>query len=299
MSKQIPNHLLESLPLFSEAVYQSPAYEDSTHDIWCLKNIDNSGHDAFLKVCNNTDSTFWRITLDLFDLDLKGEIPNAKGVYELIAASTHLEVPQLLHNSIASQIAPYLLTSEIKGKAVVQEDVNEDFVKGFAQHLANLHKKQKQNWGVIKTPEFIKSEWSARLSKVLRRLSDLEKGKKVGGAQKLQFESLINDCERINVEFFVPVMLDLRWDQFFQTDGKLNALIDLDAFVYAPRELDFVILEYLLSAEYISIFKEEYLKEHTIPDLNTVRGPYRLLLYFMQILGEVDVDDWMSKDYLF
>jgi hypothetical protein len=89
-------------------------------------------------------------------------------------------------------------------------------------------------------------------------------------------------------------MPDLRWDQFLENDGKLSALVDLDAFVFAPRELDFILLEYLLNQQQARVFAQQYQQSHSLPDLSVVRKPYRLLLFLMNVLGEEDIDTWMQ-----
>ena len=91
----------------------------------------------------------------------------------------------------------------------------------------------------------------------------------------------------------------VQYAQFLQHNDELIALVDLDAFVFAPRELDFVILELILSPAQISVFSKVYKKHHVIPEIIQVRPAYRLLLFYMQILGEADLDEWMNKEALF
>ncbi len=95
-------------------------------------------------------------------------------------------------------------------------------------------------------------------------------------------------------------MPDLRWDQFLiKNDNPKLALLDLDAFVFAPRELDFILLEFLLDQQQIQCFTEVYSKYHAIPDLEYARPAYRLLLFFMEVLGEQDIDKWMMQQTRF
>ena len=94
---------------------------------------------------------------------------------------------------------------------------------------------------------------------------------------------------------FVPVMLDLRWDQFLIEDAKLKALVDLDAFVLAPSELELVLLELLFNEEQSALFAEEYQHFHSLPDLSMVRTAYRALLFLMHVLGETNCEKWLAK----
>lgn len=70
--------------------------------------------------------------------------------------------------------------------------------------------------------------------------------------------------------------------------------MDLDAIVYGPKTLEFVLLEYLLDQKQAEIFAVEYMNHQTIPDLTAVRLPYRLLLFLMNVLGEMDLNSWLN-----
>ena len=76
---------------------------------------------------------------------------------------------------------------------------------------------------------------------------------------------------------------------------------DLDAYVAAPVELDFVMLEYLLDKQQLDIFVEVYSKQKgmTIPNLDQVRSVYRHLFFIVNALGESDYQKWQSHPTYF
>lgn len=95
------------------------------------------------------------------------------------------------------------------------------------------------------------------------------------------------------------IMPDLRWDQFL-TDGKeITAFIDLDALIKAPIEIEFVILEYLLTPQQAVWFLEEYQKTQMVPNLSKTRNHYRKLLFSMNILGETNYQTWLKQPFIF
>ena len=65
------------------------------------------------------------------------------------------------------------------------------------------------------------------------------------------------------------IMPDLRWDQFLTDGQKITAFVDLDALIEGPAELDWTILEYLLTKEQAVWFLEAYKK---IPCLQKFQG---------------------------
>ena len=101
------------------------------------------------------------------------------------------------------------------------------------------------------------------------------------------------------------MMLDLRWDQLRSVDnGDLDhdrsdndslALIDLDAFVIAPKNLDLVLLQYVLSPAQWLLFKQQYCQTHVWPDYTQQKPCYQLLLFLMNVLGETDLRRWMNQ----
>ena len=318
MKAKLPDCLVDRLPKYEKIESIPQAFSDSTHHLWRLERskLDQKNH--FLKICSNTESPFWQIMRDLFDFDLRIGLANFADTYTFIDKSCSLEIPALIKAETLENGNTYILTSKLKGKAV--SNINEQMITQLANHLAELHSNTRNTWGSLNNPKFNASDWSNRLQAVLQNSSNKWGGVSRATARQrwsvsdddpngdIQSSILQSDkylksalvaCTLIETTEFVPMMPDLRWDQFNQQKGSLSALVDLDAFVYAPRELDFVILEYLLSADQINIFIQTYTKHHSIPEINQVREAYRLLLFYMQILGEDDLEVWMNKETLF
>jgi hypothetical protein len=110
----------------------------------------------------------------------------------------------------------------------------------------------------------------------------------------VQVKQAIKQADNITSNYFVPIMPDLRWDQFrIDKKGRL-ALMDLDAFVIGPREFELVLLEYILDKPHHSIFKKTYQTMLDYPDLSKVRLSYQILLFAMNVLGETDLMKWIS-----
>ena len=113
----------------------------------------------------------------------------------------------------------------------------------------------------------------------------------------------LKNCSDLATQRIVPLMMDLRWDQFSQIEGELVGVFDLDAFVFAPIELDFVILEYLLTAQQLTIFKKAYEEEGandlSVPSIAKVRNVYRVLFFLINVLGEEDIEKWMNQPCFF
>jgi len=297
-SKNPPSWIIEKLPAFDSAHYVPQRFADSTHDLWRLKSTFavTDSTNMFLKVCNNTSSPFWQIMEHQFGFNLKVEIGCFDKLYSHINKVSPLTIPQLIqaetHQINTDNQSAFILTSEIKGSVIDAEDVALPMVDQLAEHLISLHHQPQSNFGVINRQSLPAKEWPERLHTTLEKSA-----KKWGGVFKSNHKYLkqaLAACELIQADEFIPMMPDLRWDQFLVDNGKLHALVDLDAFVLAPRELDFVLLEYILGPEYFDQFIKSYSQHHSIPDISQVRPAYRLLLFYMQVLGEQDIEAWMN-----
>ncbi|MEB8434135.1 phosphotransferase [Cocleimonas sp. KMM 6892] len=297
-NKKIPAALIETLPneiAAENAEFIPQRFADSTHDLWRLKSTQGN---YFLKVCSNTESPFWQIMQQLFGVDLRNDIASFNTLYGHISSLSSLKIPELIQSQSSRQHGSYILTPEVDGLVPDNSKISVGMVEQLAQHLANLHQDRQNNWGSIHQPIYNSGHWKQRLRDTLEKSAHKWGGDKT--TDNAYLNAALDACEQLNVNEFVPVMPDLRWDQFLITKNNLELiLLDLDAFVLAPRELDFVLLEYLLDQQQFECFVEVYSRHHTIPELKYARSAYRLLLFYMEVLGEQDIDKWMNLEHRF
>jgi hypothetical protein len=272
------------------------AFVDSTHQLWRLEGARGM---RVLKVCRRANlhhSSFWQAMQALFGLQLPEQLHEYSVVYSQLAQWSPLEIP-FLHACERENppFAGFLLADCIAGESVQAGLVTLDMVKQLAQHLGCLHQQVASQFGGLAKPNFAGEHWVTRLRCTLQVL--------VGGSpcaheqawwQTLQTELLL--CVEHE---FVPVMMDLRWDQFLQQNAQLTGLVDLDAMVWAPCRLEWVLLEYLLTEEQAQVFAKEYSQRHALPNLQVVRRVYRFLLFKMHVLGEQDLQKWMQHPVRF
>lgn len=106
-------------------------------------------------------------------------------------------------------------------------------------------------------------------------------------------------CDLAPPEYSSFVLVDIDPSQFLAVNGIITGLVDTEAYVIAPRELDFIALEYVLNRRSAKLISEGYEAILSIPDLKTVRTVYRYLYRLIEIQGDYDIDDWLSRPILF
>jgi len=245
-----------------------------------------------LKVChqqNIQQSPFWRGVNMLFNADFPNNLHDIATTYQQITSMSPLVIPPF----IAAESASFILAGWLEGKALEPRQVTDGMVIQLAEHLGHCHQQTRTTWGAFHQPIFVAEQWPMRLYNTIKTLADNHPTPIPDSI----LNKALQQAQAIKVDSFVPIMLDLRWDQFLQRDAQLSALVDLDAFVYGPQAIELVLLEYLLNEHQIEIFKDKYQKLQALPNLTDIRLAYRLLLFLMNVLGEKQLAVWMAQSH--
>ncbi len=264
----------------------SPKFEDSTHQLWHCETVDGS---MVLKCCNQRtiqNSSFWQGMNHLFGIDFPQSLASIDKTHHFLGDKGLLDVPEF----IASEGSTFVLARYIEGTDVDVELVSDEMVILLARHVAMLHQNKRSRWGAFHQAEYSAIQWSLRLQQTLNSLAKSHPAT----IPKDIIKQALQQLSTLNIDSFVPIMLDLRWDQMLHQQGKLSAIVDMDAFVVGPKELELILLEYQLNKHQAEIFLDCYQQYTEWPDLSEQRYSYRLLLFLMNSLGETDVNKWMN-----
>ncbi|MFV1922073.1 MAG: hypothetical protein ACMZ63_05680 [Methylotenera sp.] len=265
-------------------------FEDSTHRLWYCETVDGA---MVLKVCDHhaiAKSTFWQGANNLFGAGFPLCLGDISQTYTFLATHGFLALPDF----IASQANQFVMTRYLAGQDIDDAMVTERMVIQLATHISQLHHQIHPTWGSLHAPANAANAWGKQLQQVLLQMA----AQSTIDIPNSQLQVLVDLAPKIEETNFVPIMLDLRWDQMrLLSKSATNqlALIDLDAFVIGPKALELVLLEYLLTIEQFALFKQHYTQQHDWPEYNQQKPCYQLLLFLMNVLGERDLDRWMAQ----
>lgn len=277
--------------LVAEPSAMPSKFEDSTHALWHCQTVDG---EMVLKVCNHASvakSDFWFGANHLFAVDFPNNLENIYLTHDFLILHGALKVPEL----IAAKAKRFVLTRFLAGVDIDASAVDEQWVIALGKHIAKLHQCTYKNWGSLHAPQFAAEDWPKRLHETLKYLAT----KNDSQVSQPLLREMLAQANIIEETEFVPMMVDLRWDQLRHLqdkglDDESLALIDLDAFVIGPKNLDLVLLSYVLTPAQLVLFKREYSKTHPWPD--AAQTPcYQLLLFLLRVLGETDLTKWMKQ----
>ena len=307
MNRSLPTTLQRRIPIEHHAILKEchtatlipRLFADSTHQAWsCSYGYDSAELNCVLKVASVEgvdNSLFWQAMQQLFAFDFVANIGRYDAVYHQVKATTPLKIPRLIAAGSGSKVSPsgFLLTEFVSGGVIESSSVDAHHVEQLARHLAGLHQHTQASFGPLFAPQLSGDLWGGALLETLTVLGRAE------NIDSVVLDKVLMQVSSIRVEVFHPIMLDLRWDQFLVTDSGELSLIDLDALVWGPRELELVLIEYLLDQSQLNVFKAVYTQSHVMPNLDSVRDIYRLLLFIMNVLGETDLEKWMRHPVRF
>ncbi|WP_319557382.1 hypothetical protein [Thiomicrorhabdus sp.] len=280
----------------------SAMFEDSSHHLWALKSA--VGQRAFLKYAERTaaeKSIFWSWMQSLFCVSFPQAVSGYKEMYSLIEFLSGLKVPKVIECG-ANDVGGWVLSECLPGKPWRDEAVELD-AAAFEKILASIERlysgEGQESGGLIGDmlqPEISQRVWIEHL---FNRLEESVEGYFEGVVWESIRQPLSDKVNIQEVGKLVPVMIDWRWDQFL-IDGNEVALVDLDAWVWAPEILAWVIFELVWSERQLSALQQSFLqRNHSIPKIAPWRALYRFMLYKLEILGKVDLQEWMDRPTYF
>lgn len=271
-----PDELIAHLPvevIDYEAVV-SP-FDDATHCVYKLNT--KQGYFA-LKLLRETPSAFWRGMNALFDVKLSQQVQMSAQHYASAADYFSVPVPSLIAYQAALPSSPaYLLSVWLKGEVIHPEQVSQSLIESLAVADAQRHQKRRATWGNAIQPSYTSEDWRHRISLLLPHINP-------------EALDALGDTDD-----FVPMIMDMRWDQCLQQQGRLSALVDIDALVYAPKALELVLMEYWLTPAELTLWRRAYMNAGgRLTRLKGVRKTYRQLLWSWHIMGQVSETEWMA-----
>lgn len=210
-----------------------------------------------------------------------------------------LPVPRMLGHGQVGETG-YLVMESMPGQRCgAFEQFSPAGLEAYGQHLASLHAHQYPHTGAPGGAKgYPAAQFPARLAAVLDRLAfqyyqeQPELTVLLGEMRERALALRISAC--------APVLVDLDPTQYLvDENGFPCALIDTDAYVLAPRDLDLISLEYLLTPEQATHFIRGYAGALPLPDLSEVRLVYRYLYFLMEVHGIEDLEECMGWPAIF
>ncbi len=293
---------MELQALFQETIQDiqelHPGYEDHASDVWLVKTESEEVVVRSSRMSEEPTNEFWWGCNKLFGIDPRHGF-GLEHVNNTLCTLTSIPIPKVLRKGFISS-RQFVVVEKLPG-TVIHSFTNQSahVLYETGKGLAHIHQFQTNYIG---SPS---GNFRIPLENFNQHLVDgmtdvVNKFYKTDWAIESKLAEMIELFKAIPTpQAATFVLVDMDPSQFLSCGTHLTGLVDTEAFVLAPRELDFVGLEYMLDANTVKDFRKGYETVMDIPDVSTCRLPYRYLYRLLSVQGSVPIDTWLQQEKLF
>ncbi|GAE37715.1 hypothetical protein [Halalkalibacter akibai] len=288
--------------LFQEPIKEihelTPGYENHASDVWLVKTDKQEVVVRSSRMVEEPNNDFWWGCKKLFGIDPR-RVYDLENVNNILNNITLIPVPKIINKGKVFS-REFVVVEKLNGE-VVQSFIGQPstVLQSLGEGLARIHVHKEDYVGTpsgnfkVKLEDFNQHLIDTMTELVSRFYFNQEQIESKLG----EIHNLIDDLA--SPEYSSFVLVDMDPTQFLSNEKVITGLVDTEAYVIAPRELDFIGLEYVLDEKSAKEFKAGYEKVMEIPDLTKCRKPYRYLYRLLSVQGKVDLNVWLNHKILF
>lgn len=288
--------------LFQEPIKEihelNPGYENHASDVWLVKTDKQEVVVRSSRMVENPNNDFWWGCKKLFGIDPR-QVYELENVNNILKNITSIPVPKIINKGKAFS-REFVVVEKLNGE-VIQSFIRQPstVLQSLGEGLARIHQYKENYVGTpsgnfkVKLEDFhqhLKDTMTEMVSEFYHNQDQIK-------SKLAVIHNVINELPPPDYTSFV--LVDMDPTQFLSNEKIITGLVDTEAYVIAPRELDFIGLEYVLDEKSAKEFKFGYEKIMEIPDLKKCRKPYRYLYRLLSVQGKVDINDWLNHKVFF
>jgi hypothetical protein len=283
--------------LFQETIIEQSLLPGHASDIWLVKT--NAGEFVVRSsgVNDDVDAPFLWACRNLFGIELSRTF-DLEYINDSIGLLTNLKVPKILNKLIIDD-RQFVVVEKVSGTKFEFYFKPSETMEKFGESIALIHSHEFMDWGAPLGIRNSLEAFPSRLKEAIQMIAIryYKNNKEIMN----NLDYFIKQSERItSPKKAVYIMLDMDPRQFYINGDRICAILDTEAYVIGPSELDLVALECSMDENGARSFKKGYTSVIPFPELNLARETYRFLFCLLEIKGpSVNFNDWISKPHLF
>lgn len=275
-----------------------PGYEDHASDVFLVRTEDAEVIVRSSKMNEEPNNDFWWGCKNLFGIDPRN-IHHLEAVHTLLQEHTNLLIPAILEKHILNG-REFVVAEKLLGNTVQSFIGQPDSILfSLGKGLAEIHTFKADYIGNVSDSfQITLDEFQSHILNVSKALvnmfySDNESIQNAFPTFESQLSSLPAPKDS------TLVLIDMDPTQFLSDGSTITGLVDTEAYAVAPREFDFIGLEYVLTEKEAHAFKQGYETIMPIPRLEECRHLYRYLYRLLSVQGSVELEKWLSHPVYF
>jgi aminoglycoside phosphotransferase (APT) family kinase protein len=289
--------LLFPEPILEQVAYPA-AYSDHTNDVWRVRTATEEVVVRAPRPTAELASPFWWGAQKLFGVD-PTQPRRLAALNAHLATLSALPIPRVLRAGTCAG-REYLVMEHLPGTPLADlRALPPAALRDLGAALARIHRHEYGWWGVPDNgPQRALDTFHSALAGTLRAL--VARFYREDTAITNALAHFHDAALRLPAPATAAlIMLDVDATQFLAAEARITALVDTEAYVVAPRALDFIGYEYELDAASAAAFAAGYRALLPLPALATVRPVYRYLYRLLGVQGQIPLDDWLAWPILF
>ncbi|RKN71918.1 aminoglycoside phosphotransferase [Paenibacillus ginsengarvi] len=270
-----------------------PGYSGHASDVWLVKTPSREVVVRSSRMSGEPEGEFWLGCKLLFGIDPR-RMEFMESSAKLLNGIATIPAPKTLAKRTIGD-KQYLVVEKMEGVPLRRfADLPDEALYTFGCWLAEVHSHSFEVFGnLADAPNEPKARFHERMLATMEHLVQSEHGdspemNETLAAVKAEMAHLREP------ETCAPVLVDMDPSQFLALGGRITSIVDTEAYVLAPPELDFIGLEYVLDARSARPVLAGYASVRNVPDLSVVRRPYRFLYRLLGVQGSVPLADWFA-----
>ncbi|MES5954741.1 nitrate reductase [Bacillus fungorum] len=275
-----------------------PGYEDHASDVFLVRTEDAEVIVRSSKMNEEPNNDFWWGCKNLFGIDPRN-VHHLETVHTLLQEHTNLPIPTILEKHILNG-REFVVVEKLVGNTV-QSFIGQPDTTLFSlgKGLAEIHKFKGDYIGNVSGSfQVTLDEFQSHILNVSKELVNMfySVNESIQNAFPT-FESQLSSLPAPKEATLV--LIDMDPTQFLSDGSTITGLVDTEAYAVAPREFDFISLEYVFTEKEAHAFKQGYETIMPIPNLAECRRPYRYLYRLLSVQGSVELEKWLSHPAYF
>jgi hypothetical protein len=287
--------------LFNDPILKSqeldPGYEDHASDVLLVKTESQEVVVRSSRMVDEPNNDFWWGCRRLFGIDPR-KVYNLEKINDQLIEISSIPIPRVIGKGKKGR--EFVVIEKLDGQ-VVQSFINQQnsVLQSLGEGLAKIHNQKKNYIGNPSESFQIKLEDFHH--HFIRGIQDIvNRFYRNNASILLKLDGMIDRIIAIPPPDYTSyVLVDMDPTQFLSNGKVITGLVDTEAYAVAPRELDFIALEYMLDEKSAAEFQKGYEKILDLPDLTKCRLPFRYLYRLLSVQGNVNIEEWLEHKYLF
>jgi hypothetical protein len=285
--------------LFSEPIISQSSLNGVASDVFLVKTKADEYVVRSSGVDENVDVPFVWACRNLFGKELSHTFDIEYINNYLSRLTNKIAVPNVLCKAIIND-RQLIVVEKMQGSNLSFLGKSSNMMEDFGRTIAEIHSNRVYECGSLNGMlRYSLSEFPQKLSNAFRVLATSYYSTNTVISGTVDHYCTLASTMEVP-KFASCIMLDMDPRQFLSNGERVSAIVDTEAYVLGPREMDLIAIESSLDGIGAYSFKKGYSEVLPFPEVSQLRELYRFFFCLLEIKGPAyDYHKWMSMPSLF